>query len=156
MNAVCNTERRLGLPASFILIHYIAFFSFIHFVSFAVVSYKQNSKKYTHFFFLQSNLFFCFRYSPRLFLFNFSAIQIFFFFCQPVDWFFTSITVPYYSTVMEVLFSVKIFDVEFSPDLYVLRSPESKNVVFGNWSVRKYVCVCVTIRWIFNALYSQN
>ena len=39
---------------------------------------------------------------------------------------------PYYRTVMEVLFSAKIFDVEFSPDLYVLRSPESKNVVFGN------------------------
>ena len=50
---------------------------------------------------------------------------------------------PYYRKVMEVLFSVKIFDVEFSPDLYVLRSPESKKVVFGNWSVRMYVCVCV-------------
>ena len=49
---------------------------------------------------------------------------------------------PYYHKVMEVLCSVKIFDVEFSPDLYVLRSPESKNVVFGNWSVRMYVCVC--------------
>ena len=44
---------------------------------------------------------------------------------------------------MEVLF--KISDVEFSPDLYVLRSPESKKVVFGNWSVRMYVCVCVCV-----------
>ena len=42
---------------------------------------------------------------------------------------------PYYRKVMEVLFSVKIFDVEFSPDLNVLRSPESKKVVFGNFSV---------------------
>ena len=50
---------------------------------------------------------------------------------------------PYYRKVMEVLFSVKIFDGEFSPDLYVLRSPESKKVVFENWSVRMYVCVCV-------------
>ena len=50
---------------------------------------------------------------------------------------------PYYRKVMEVLFSVKIFDVEFSPDLNVLRSPESKKVVFGNWSVRMYVCPCV-------------
>ena len=53
--------------------------------------------------------------------------------------------VPYGSMVMEVLFSVKIFDVEFSPVLYVLRSPESKKVVFGNWSVRMYVCVCVCV-----------
>ena len=52
---------------------------------------------------------------------------------------------PYYRKVMEVLFSVKIFDVEFSPDLYVLRSPESKKVVSGNWSVRMYVCVCVCL-----------
>ena len=43
---------------------------------------------------------------------------------------------------MEELFSVKIFDAEFLPDLYVLRSPESEKVVFGNWSVRMYVCVC--------------
>ena len=48
--------------------------------------------------------------------------------------------------LMEVLFSVKIFDVEFSPDLYVLRSPEYKKVVFGNWSVRMYVGVGVTAR----------
>ena len=41
---------------------------------------------------------------------------------------------------MEVLFSIKIFDVEFLPDSYVLKSPESKNEEFGNWSVR--VCVC--------------
>ena len=52
---------------------------------------------------------------------------------------------PYYRKVMEVLFSVKIFDVEFSPDLYVLRSPESKKVAFGNWSVRMYVCACVRV-----------
>ena len=52
---------------------------------------------------------------------------------------------PYYRKVMEVLFSVKIFDVEFSPDLYVLMSPESKKVVFGNWSVSMYVCVCVCV-----------
>ena len=44
---------------------------------------------------------------------------------------------------MEVLFSVKIFDVEYSTDLYVLRFPESKKIVFGNWSVRMYVYVCV-------------
>ena len=50
---------------------------------------------------------------------------------------------PYYRKAMEVLFSVKIFDVEFSPDLCVLRSTESKKVVFRNWSVRMYVCVCV-------------
>ena len=42
---------------------------------------------------------------------------------------------------MEALFSVKIFDVEFSLDLYVLRSPETKKVVLGNWSVRMRVCV---------------
>ena len=45
------------------------------------------------------------------------------------------------SKLMEVLFSVRIFDVEFSSDLYVLRSPNSKKVAFGNWSVRMYVCV---------------
>ena len=44
---------------------------------------------------------------------------------------------------MEALFPVKIFDVEFSPDLYVLRSPESKKVVFGNWSACMYACVCI-------------
>ena len=44
---------------------------------------------------------------------------------------------------MEVLFSVKILDVDFLPDLYVLRSPETKKVVFENWSVRMYVCVRV-------------
>ena len=65
-------------------------------------------------------------------------------------------SLPDYRQVMEVLFSVKIFDVEFSHDLYVLRSPESKKVVFGNWSVRMYVCVCVTLKWIFSALYLQN
>ena len=57
---------------------------------------------------------------------------------------------PYYRKVMEVLFSVKIFDVEFLPDLYVLKSPESKKVVFRNSSVRMYVrvrvCVCVCVR----------
>ena len=58
--------------------------------------------------------------------------------------FFTSITL-YYRKVMEVLFSVKIFDVEFSPDLYVFRSPESKKVVFGIWSVRMYVCMYVCV-----------
>ena len=51
--------------------------------------------------------------------------------------------IPYYSKVMEVLFSVKIFDVEFSPDLYILKSPQFKKVVFGNWSVRMCACVCV-------------
>ena len=48
---------------------------------------------------------------------------------------------PYYREVMEVLFSVKIFDIEYKPDLYVLRSPQSKKVVFGNLSVRLYACV---------------
>ena len=43
---------------------------------------------------------------------------------------------PDYSQVMEVLLSVKTFDVEFSSDLYVMRSPESKKVDFGDWSVR--------------------
>ena len=56
---------------------------------------------------------------------------------------------------MEVLF--KISDVEFSPDLYVLRSPESKKVVFRNWSVRMYVriyvCVCVWLQGEYLALY---
>ena len=46
---------------------------------------------------------------------------------------------------MEVLLSNKICDAEFSPDLYVLRSTESKNVVFGNWSVRMYVCMYVCV-----------
>ena len=36
---------------------------------------------------------------------------------------------------MQVLFSVKTFDVEFLPDLYVLRPPEAKKVVFKNWCV---------------------
>ena len=48
---------------------------------------------------------------------------------------------PDYRSVMEVLFSVKIFAVEFSPDLCVLRSHESKKVVFGNWSVRMGICM---------------
>ena len=50
---------------------------------------------------------------------------------------------PDYRYAMDVLFSVKIFDIEFSPDLHVLRSPESKKVVFVNWSGRMCVCVCV-------------
>ena len=48
----------------------------------------------------------------------------------------------YYLKVMEASFSVKISNVEFSPNLYILRSPESKKMVFGNWSVRMYACVC--------------
>ena len=45
--------------------------------------------------------------------------------------------------VMAIKFSVKIFDIEFSADLYILRSPESKKVVLGNWSIRMYVCAYV-------------
>ena len=37
------------------------------------------------------------------------------------------------------------FDLEFSPDLHVLRSPESKKVDFRNWSVCVYVCVCMYV-----------
>ena len=43
------------------------------------------------------------------------------------------LVLPDYRQVLlwwSVLFSVEIFDIEFLPDLYVLRSPESKNVVF--------------------------
>ena len=47
---------------------------------------------------------------------------------------------------MKVLFSIKIVDVKFLPDLYVLRSSDSKKVVFGNWSVRMYVCVCMRLQ----------
>ena len=43
--------------------------------------------------------------------------------------------------VIFALFSIKFFDVEFSPNPYVLRSPESKKLDFGNWSVCMYVCV---------------
>ena len=50
---------------------------------------------------------------------------------------------PDYHQVMEVQFSVKIFDVRFSSDLYILKSPEYKKVVFGNWSVR--MCVCMSV-----------
>ena len=39
---------------------------------------------------------------------------------------------PDYCKLMKVLFSIKIFNVEFSPELYVLRSTESKKVFFGN------------------------
>ena len=39
----------------------------------------------------------------------------------------------------------QIFDAEFLPDIQVLKSPESKKVVFGNWSARMYVCVCVCV-----------
>ena len=55
----------------------------------------------------------------------------------------------YCRKVMEVLFSVKIFDVEFPPDLYVLRSTESKKVVFGQ-CVRVYVCVsaCLSVLYL--------
>ena len=60
---------------------------------------------------------------------------------------------PYYRKLMEVLFSVKIFDVEFSPDLYVLRSAESKKVVFRNWSEHMYMCVCVWLQGEYLALY---
>ena len=44
---------------------------------------------------------------------------------------------------MDVLYLVKIFDAEFSSDLYILRLPELKKVVFENWSVLAYVCNCV-------------
>ena len=47
----------------------------------------------------------------------FLCLLFFFFFLLPL---------PYYRKVMEVLFSVKIFDVEFTPDLYVVRFPESQ------------------------------
>ena len=51
---------------------------------------------------------------------------------------------------MKALFTVKIFDVEFSPNLYVLRSPESekkkKKTVFGSWSVRMYASVWDNIK----------
>ena len=53
---------------------------------------------------------------------------------------------PDYHQVMEALFSVKIFNAEFLPDLYILRSTQYKKGVFGNQSVRMYVCACVTIR----------
>ena len=52
---------------------------------------------------------------------------------------------------MEILFSVKSFDIELPPDLYVLRSPESKKVVFGNWSM--HMCVCVCLQGEYLALY---
>ena len=53
---------------------------------------------------------------------------------------------------MEDLLSVKLFDVDFSPDLYVLRSPESKKVVF--WKlVFAYVRVCVWLPGEYLALY---
>ena len=35
-----------------------------------------------------------------------------------------------------------VFDVEFSRNVYVLRSPESKKVVFRNCFVRMRVCLC--------------
>ena len=64
---------------------------------------------------------------------------------------------------MDLSFLVKIFDAEFSLNLYVLRSLESEKVVFGNWSVRMWVCAsdCVRIiqRFIFPKLvdkYTQN
>ena len=51
---------------------------------------------------------------------------------------------PDYRYAMDVLFSVKIFDIEFSPDLHVLRSPESKKT--GFWKlVCAYVYVCVSV-----------
>ena len=43
----------------------------------------------------------------------------------------------------EILFEIKIFDVEFLPDLYVLRSPGSKKVVYGNWPV--CICACDSV-----------
>ena len=43
------------------------------------------------------------------------------------------------------MFSVKIFKSEFSPDLYVLRSHESKSVVFGNRSRLTSICLCVCV-----------
>ena len=30
------------------------------------------------------------------------------------------------------------------PNLHILNSPESKKVVFENWSLHMYLCVCVT------------
>ena len=44
----------------------------------------------------------------------------------------------YYRKVIEVMLSIKNFDAEFSSDLYDLRSPEFKKVIFGNWSVSMY------------------
>ena len=45
----------------------------------------------------------------------------------------------------EVLFLV-IFDIEVLPDLYILRSFQTKNVALENWSVGMYarVSVCVS------------
>ena len=53
------------------------------------------------------------------------------------------LTLPYYRKLKEVLLSVTIFDVEFLPDLYILRSPESKKMLSGNGSQRMYLCVFV-------------
>ena len=49
---------------------------------------------------------------------------------------------PDFLWVMEALYLVKTFNIEFSPDVHVLRHPESKKkMVFENWSVPTYVCV---------------
>ena len=48
---------------------------------------------------------------------------------------------PNYRSVMEVLHSIKIFDAKFLPHFYVLKSCESKKVVFECWSL--HMCVCV-------------
>ena len=42
---------------------------------------------------------------------------------------------------MIVLYSVQIFDIELSPNLYALKSTESKKVVLENWFARRGVTV---------------
>ena len=59
---------------------------------------------------------------------------------------------------MEVLYLVKIFDGEFSPALCVLRLPESKKVLFENWSVCLYVYKCreYSVLYIYKTIKDRN
>ena len=61
---------------------------------------------------------------------------------------------PNYHYGIEILFSVKISYIDFSPDLYTLRSPESKKD--GVLKIGICVCICLTERGVFRALYLQN
>ena len=58
--------------------------------------------------------------------------------------------------VEKVLLLGQIFEMEIIMDLHVLRSPESENHIFSDWSVCKCVCVCVCYKPNSKTNHSRN
>ena len=58
---------------------------------------------------------------------------------------------------MGILFQAKVFDAELSPDLYVLRYPESKQcfLEIGVY-ICMYVCMCVCVKCGYSEFISKT